>query len=221
MHLFYRAAVAAALLAVPAAVDAQAQPDQRGPGSFILQHRAELNLSAEQVARLEAIQQRVRSQNEPLLAQLRAAGLARGEPGQIRAHIEGRTPEQRAAMRQRFDNMTPEQREQLRSERRQRLENMTPEQREQLRSERRQRLENMTPEQREQLRGERRQRPGAQGARAGRQVPEELRPVLEQLRAHNQAAMQEVRSVLTAEQQTRLRALMGERRGPRAQRQGR
>jgi hypothetical protein len=202
MHPFYRAAVGAVLLAVPAAVDAQAQPDQRGPGSFILQHRAELNLSAEQVARLEAIQQRVRSQNEPLLAQLRAAGLARGEPGQIRAHIEGRTPEQRAAMRQRFENMTPEQREQLRSERRQRLENMTP-------------------EQREQLRGERRQRPGAQGARAGRQVPEELRPVLEQLRAHNQAAMQEVRSVLTAEQQTRLRALMGERRGPRAQRQGR
>jgi hypothetical protein len=199
---FYRAAVAAALLAVPAAIDAQVQPDQRGPGSFILQHRAELNLSAEQVARLEAIQQRVRSQNEPLLAQLRAAGLARGEPGQMRAHIEGRTPEQRAAMRQRFENMTPEQREQLRGERRQRFENMTP-------------------EQREQLRGERRQRPGAQGARAGRQVPEELRPVLEQLRAHNQAAMQEVRSVLTAEQQTRLRALMGERRGPRAQRQGR
>jgi hypothetical protein len=63
---------------------------------------------------------------------------------------------------------------------------------------------------RETLRGQRAQ------ARGQRQMPEQLRPVMQQMRENNQAAMQEVRSVLSDEQQTKLRDGMRGQRGERA-----
>lgn len=51
------------------------------------------------------------------------------------------------------------------------------------------------------------------GVRGQRQVPEELRPVMQQLQANRRAAMTEARAVLTAEQQTRLAQLGQQRRG--------
>jgi ribosomal protein L29 len=105
--------------------------------------------------------------------------------------------------------MTPEQRE----ARRQQMREMTPEQREA----RRQQMREMTPEQREARRAEMRQRrlAGERGpvARGQLQVPEELRPVFQQLRDNNRSALAEARAVLTAEQQTRLLDLAQQRHG--------
>jgi Spy/CpxP family protein refolding chaperone len=99
----------------------------------------------------------------------------------------------------------PEQREQMR----QRMQNMTPEQREQMR----QRMQNMTPEQREQMRAQHGAVRGWQGPRGAGQLPEELRPVMEQIRSNWAAARQEAEQVLTTEQRTRLRELAPQRRG--------
>jgi hypothetical protein len=74
--------------------------------------------------------------------------------------------------RERLRDMTPEDRERMRSERRERWERMTPEERQRLRAERgerrgppdgarpeiRQRMEQMSPEERERFRTERRER---------------------------------------------------------------
>jgi hypothetical protein len=63
---------------------------------------------------------------------------------------------------------------------------------------------------------------GQRGPAAGARVPQEIRPAMQQLRQNNQAAMQEVRSVLTDEQQVKLRETwregMRERRGDGAAR---
>ncbi len=93
---------------------------------------------------------------------------------------------------------------------------LTPEQREQMR----QRMQNMPPEQREALRRQmqERRRSAEAGPRAQRQIPEELRPVIQQLRENTRSALQEARSVLTAEQQTRLRQLVQQRRAPARER---
>lgn len=65
------------------------------------------------------------------------------------------------------------------------------------------------------LSGERRRGVRPEGARAQRRIPEELRPVVEQMRSNRRTAMQEARAVLTAEQQSRLRELVQQRRGGR------
>lgn len=160
MKRFYGLALVAVIAAAPVSLEAQTPRAPQGqeqagrgqrpaPISRILEQRAALGLSAEQVSRLEAIQQRLQQQNAPLIEQLRASG----------------------AWQERGQN------------------------------------------------GERGQQRGP-GARGERQIPEELRPVMQQLRENNRTAMQQVQEVLTAEQRARLRELMqqhrrGEGRGAR------
>jgi Spy/CpxP family protein refolding chaperone len=222
MKRIYGITFIAALAVAPLALEAQTPGAQhehaaRGGHAFgmIIGQRAQLGLTDDQVARIEAIGQRLQVQNAPLLEQLRAAGM-QGHAGGERPRM---TPEQREEMRQRHQSMTPEQREQMRArmqEQRQRGQQMTPEQREQMRA----RMQQMTPEQREQMRAQMRERgaqaPGARGQRGGpaaRQVPEELRATMEQIRANREAAHQEAMAVLTPEQQARLRELAPQRRG--------
>jgi Spy/CpxP family protein refolding chaperone len=134
--------VALTLLAVPATVTAQvadrggsraeasAQRGAAGPWlGAILRNAPELNLSAEQVSRLEGIERGLRERNEPLLAQLREARVRQDGRGGARAM----TPEQRAEMRERARSMTPEERERLRRGMRDRAAAATPEQRQRMR----------------------------------------------------------------------------------------
>jgi Spy/CpxP family protein refolding chaperone len=120
-----------------------------------------------------------------------------------------------------MQNMTPEQRDSMRARMQRGQQNMTPEQRQQMRE----RMQNMTPEQRAAMRSQMQDRQagarGERGARGARQVPAELRPVMEQIRANQQAAMQEAQSVLTPEQRTRFRELAQQRRGQMGERMNR
>lgn len=206
MKRLVRVSLFAALAVAPLAAEAQVRPGaqhQQGerplaPFALILEERAQLGLTAEQVARIEAIQQRLQAQNAPLLEQLRASGAWEGMRGTV---------------------MRPEQRERMRQQMQERQRNLTPEQREQMRRQMRERMQDrqraLRPEQREEMRQrmqERRQAPEGT-ARGGRQITAELRPVLQQVRANQQAARQEVMSVLTSEQQARLRELAQARRG--------
>jgi hypothetical protein len=190
-----------AAAAAPAVVEAQARSapqaqeqatrswGQRVPLERLQQLRAELNLSDDQVVRLQAVGERLRQQNAPLVEQLRASGAWQRERSQAgqRARM---TPEQRQQLRQRWDNMSPDERDALR----------------------------------QRMQERRRGAQAAGAARGPRQLPEELRPTAQQIRANTRGAMQEARAVLTAEQQMRLREIVRERRGSsgegRAQRRG-
>ncbi len=171
-----------AMLALFAPIAAQAQPggdgapargDRPGPGlsvRVLVENQQALDLTADQVARLGQIDADLTARNEPLLARLREAGVAMPSGGRI--EMRGSRP----------DGAEPR-----------------PE---------------LTPGQREQMRGrmeERRDRmgdrdngavPGARGGpmALGNPLPEELRPVMEQLRSNTRTANEEVRSVLTADQ---------------------
>jgi len=158
MNKVYGLALLAAVAAAPVVVEAQApraaagqQQAERGgwhsPISRIVEHRAELGLTTEQVSRLQGIQQRLQQQNAPLMEQVRASGAWR--EGAAKADRGDRAPRADGARR---------------------------------------------------------------GARAGRQVPEEMRPVMNQIRDNNRAAHQEVRSVLSDQQQVRLRELAQQQR---------
>jgi hypothetical protein len=195
MTRIFGVALFTAVAAAPVALEAQTPRGTSGqeqaarraastPVTMFLQRQAELGLTTEQVARLQAIEQRVHAQNAPLYEQLRASdewGPKAGEP-RARARTGERpspSPEQREAMRQRMREMTPEQREAMRAEMRQRR-----------------------------AAGER-----GPVARGQLQVPEELRPVFQQLRDNNRSAVAEARAVLTAEQQARLLELAQQRHG--------
>ena len=135
------ASLLAAALAAPASLPAQDGPTGERPrreapaegvrrGGFprLLEHRAELGLSAEQVARLEAIAAELRTRNQPLLERLRAARDGR-RPRDL-------TPEQRQALRDSLERHRPlvrELRGNLRDALRQAQEVLTPEQREKAR----------------------------------------------------------------------------------------
>ncbi|HEX8272912.1 MAG TPA: Spy/CpxP family protein refolding chaperone [Longimicrobiaceae bacterium] len=157
------AAPAPALLAQQGAgaPHAQHQDGRQGRGgprpspvAALLEHRAELKLTADQVSRLETIQRDLEQKNAPLRRQLEAARPQRPE-------------------------------------------------------------------------GERQAPPTEQERQAMRARMEQLRPQMEQLRTNQRAAMEQVRSVLTDEQEQAarqyLRGPRGERgeRGPRGERGGR
>jgi hypothetical protein len=107
--------LAVALAVTPAAVLAQAAPhgaqahpeaSARAYGQTGLIHaltrmQAELGLTTDQVARLEAIAHGLHERNAPLLAQLRASD-AWPQREQMRQRMGGMTPEQREQMRQRM-----------------------------------------------------------------------------------------------------------------------
>jgi hypothetical protein len=118
-------------------------------------------------------------------------GLTDAQVERIRG-IQARLEEQNAPL---LAQMTAA-REQMRTERQQ----MTAEQRQAMRERMQAERQQMTPEQRAQMR----QRPGA--ARAGAGMPEELQPMMEQLRTNNQSARDQIHAVLSAEQQEKLRA---------------
>lgn len=206
--------------------------------ALFLQHRSELGLTDAQVARLEAIRDRLQQQNQPLLAQLREAGVM-PRRDRMRAGMQQMTPEQRQEMRQqmqeRRERLTPAEREQMRIRMQERMEqrmrDLTPEQREQMEARLQERMQQMTPEEREAMRRrmqemtpEQRQEKRARmheqraqaaprtGAGAEQRVPENLRPVVRQIQQNHRAAMQEARAVLTSEQQEQMRELMQEHR---------
>lgn len=138
-----RVLLAAALLAAPApallaqqpgtppAAEQQKQGRQGprpSPVAALLEHRAELKLTAQQVARLEAIQRDLEQKNEPFRRQLEAARPQRGE------RPDGPpSEEERAAMRARREQLRP-QMEQVRANHRAAMEQvrsvLTEEQRE-------------------------------------------------------------------------------------------
>ena len=193
-HIFPALALSAlTALTLPVAADAQAHPPghgrmgehmRSGPGTMpaarIIELREELALTAEQVERISSIQEQLREQNTPLLEQLEAA---RQEMRDDRRQL---TDEERAQMQQRREAM----RDSMRSR-----APMTAEQREQMRAQMQERRAN----------GMRARPDGAVRDRAG--VTDELRPVMEQLRANTAGAMQQIRATLTAEQQQKLREL--------------
>ena len=224
-HTAALALAALTAMMIPAAVDAQtprqgdrdAHAGRMGagqPAERILELRQELGLTEEQVAGITRIQAELRSKNEPLREQLAAA---------------------RQAMQTRHEQMTPEQRESMRAQMQARRETMrdsmqarqrTPgmqARREAMRDSMQARRGQMTPEQRAQMRermgaGMESRRDGAVRPRAGQaagmgmMMPEELRPVMEQMRSNTETAMQQIRATLTAEQQAKLRELHAERR---------
>jgi hypothetical protein len=115
-------ALALAIAAAPTVLEAQTP---RGGGqeralraevspsiAMLLQRRADLGLSTEQVTRLEAIEQRLREQNAPLMEQLRAHEAFKRSEGAARLPSE-----QRRQLRERMQNLTPEQREAMRERR--------------------------------------------------------------------------------------------------------
>jgi Spy/CpxP family protein refolding chaperone len=212
-----RSALVLAVVAVPAVAEAQArQPGQRGPAAFdrnpvarVLAQRAELNLTADQVARLEAIRTRLEQQNRPLMEQIRAQAPERQRGDAARQM----TPEQRAELRQRMEaqraqrqQLTPEQR----AERRQQMQQLTPEQRrEQMQARRAEFERDLTPEQRQRF----------EARRAGMQERrQQLQPVMQQIRENRQEALAATRAVLSAEQQARLQELHRQRGGEQRER---
>mgnify|MGYP000053028929 CR=1 FL=1 len=138
MRLGHALAILALALA-PAVVAAQDQP--RGPGgamqrlrrnpvAAILERRADLQLTNEQVAKLEAIRKKLDEQNAPLLAKLdEARGNAPGGGAPA-------SDEQREAMRQRMAELRPVL-QQVRENNRKAIEEasavLTPEQRQKVR----------------------------------------------------------------------------------------
>jgi len=121
-------ALALALVSVPGALNAQETGAARQHGGHghgaragmargepfarLLERRQELQLTAEQVTRIEAIRDRLRTQNQPLIEQLQAArrqaGLPERRQGEARGGERPRpTEEQRQAMRQLRERTRP------------------------------------------------------------------------------------------------------------------
>lgn len=125
--------LAGALLAAPVAAQAQTPdaPAHRGPHpgmmrghgglAAMLQRHAELELTAEQVARLEAIERDLRARNEPLRQQIaalmpeRAQRMERGERPRVGDEQRRQMREQRGERVQQRRRMTEEQRQQMRA----------------------------------------------------------------------------------------------------------
>jgi Spy/CpxP family protein refolding chaperone len=212
--------MALSLAVAPLALEAQTTRPERGqagvgprggmgmhaavtanPAGRVLQHRAALGLSLDQIRQLQQLQAQIDTRNQPLRDQLRAA----------------RPAVDRAEVRERGAALTAEQREQRRAqmeEMRTRMQNATPEQRAQMRE-----------QMREQMQADMRERFGPGTAPRGRaadpemrQRMEALRPVMEQLQQSNQQARNEVQAVLTAEQHAKLLEMNAERSAEMRQR---
>ena len=142
MSRFLHAALLASLALAPAPALAQrAGPPADAPRArwmqgdhqpfqFVLDHRADLKLTDQQVARIEQIAARVKQQDAPLVARLRAALPEGKSPRDM-------TAEERTAFRQKMQALQPE-RDQLRDLHRTAMREvrdlMTPEQQTQWRT---------------------------------------------------------------------------------------
>jgi Spy/CpxP family protein refolding chaperone len=147
MRNVFGLALVAALIAAPAPVLAQ-QPQpmplpraemgpramQGPPLGFLLRNQAELGLTDEQITRLQQVAQRLEQQNQPLLEQLRAAGIpVRPER---RQGVREMTPEQRRELRQRLEAHRPtlmQMRENAHTAMQEAREVLTPEQQQRMR----------------------------------------------------------------------------------------
>ena len=114
MRLIGSIALAACLAAATGTLEAQQtgapHPGRRMPFERLLERRAELGLSAEQVSRLEGIRDRLQAQNQPLIQQIQAARREAGLPerGGARGGERPRlTDEQRRAARAMRDRVRP------------------------------------------------------------------------------------------------------------------
>jgi hypothetical protein len=114
----------------------------QNPAAMVLERRADLGLSLEQVQRIEAIQVRVQQENAGRIEQLRAALPARTEHG-FREMSAAERQQLRQQMREHMDQLQPV-REQIRKTNREAGREihavLTEEQREQLRSIRREQM---------------------------------------------------------------------------------
>ena len=104
------------LTLAPSAAQAQRPGPMRGehhgadrdPIQFILEHRQDLALTAEQVQRLEAIRAELKRENDPLIARLREQMPDRPAADSLRQRMRQRrelTDEQRQQMRARMEQM--------------------------------------------------------------------------------------------------------------------
>jgi hypothetical protein len=115
MRARIRIGLAFALLTMPGALAAQAGPPgraagpmqmmaQRSPVDIILEHRADLKLSDDQVTKLEAIDRAVEEKNRPHVEKIRETmGNAPTRPG----GMQNMTPQEREAMRARREAVRP------------------------------------------------------------------------------------------------------------------
>ena len=195
MRRIFGILVAAALVA-PAAAAGQ-EPGMRRPMApgmhleHLLEQRDHLQLTAEQVARLEAIHREVEQKNRPLMEKLQAmhGEMAPGAHARSEMTAEQREKhrEMMKAQREKRSEMTAEQREK---------------QREMMKAQREKRSE-MTEEQRAER----------------REAMAQARPIMEEMRANHRTAMEAVKEVLTDAQEAKLRALHESH--PRMRRDGR
>ena len=185
----------AAALVVPAAADGQ-EPGKRrqmAPGmhlEHLLEQRDHLGLTAEQVARLEAIHREVEQKNRPLMEKLRAmrGDAEHGEHARTEMSAEQREKhrEMMKAAREKRSEMTEEEREKHRE-----TMKADREKRQEMMKAAREKRSEMTEEEREQRRA-------AMAA---------ARPLMEEMRANHKAAMEAVKEVLTDAQEAKLKAL--------------
>lgn len=155
-------------------------PAGGGIGERLLAHRDALGLSADQVAQIRRIQAQLAEQNGPLADQLRAAMPQRHDS----------TRSQHATMRERMQRLTPEQRAGMRQQR------ARMQQRGDSARTRPAPVRPPAPAMR---------RPAA--AVMGAQLPEELRPVMEQMRQNTARATEQLMEILTPDQRATLRTL--------------
>lgn len=197
-RLTFTALSLAALTAIslPTAADAQTRTPERGrmgpdamarpgndPATRILALRQDLALTQAQIDEISRVRAALEERNAPLLAQLSTA---------------------REQMRTERQQMTSEQREARRAQMQERREAM------------RDSVQQMSPEQREQMRKQMQERAGRVRQRANGAglpgVPDELRPVVEQLQSNTREAVQQVESVLTEQQRQKLQELRSAQR---------
>ena len=123
---------ALALLVLPAALLAQGGRGERGgrgfgpgpsPVEVALQHRSELNLTADQVSKLEAVASKLEESNKPLIAELqknrpegqRPQELTEQQREQMRAVMEQLRDNREDAQKQVASILTDQQKERVRS----------------------------------------------------------------------------------------------------------
>ncbi|MBX6366128.1 MAG: Spy/CpxP family protein refolding chaperone [Gemmatimonadetes bacterium] len=125
-----RMLLALGLLALPAAVSAQRPggPGGRGmmmmrgdPVAMILEHKADLGLTDEQVTKLQDVQKRLEEQNKPLREQMQKEmngasfrDLTDEQREKLRPVFEGLRENSRKAMDEAREILTPEQRDKMR-----------------------------------------------------------------------------------------------------------
>lgn len=237
MHRVTISMLALSMMTAPALLEAQTPRMQQRPGAMglaggavaerLLTHRDALGLSPDQVARIRQVQTQLEEQNRPLAEQLRAGMQQRGagmqQQQQRREAMQQERDsmrQQHAAMRDRMQQLTPEQRAQVRQRAQtgQRVQaRQETRQRAQARQETRQRVQARQDTQSAATRTAPVRRPAAlmrrpaaaagTGAGMSAALPEELRPVMQQMRQNTARATEQLMAILAPAQRATLRTL--------------